>query len=183
MPKSKKGGNGKKDTKTTDGAESGTGSDPTVLFRNYTKCCESIGITIDENVKKALTQNSDNPNASTQLILLGANPKVDDGAENDDGEESSPPPMLGPGGCRALVSAILGECNDSNIAKYLGFRDMRILRSNIGDNGATALARLLSKCDGREDNPKLEYLELPDNKIGVMGALAIGRSLCCGVSI
>jgi len=159
MPKSKENKPKKNDTES-DGPE----SDPFVLFRNYSKQCESVGIEANETIKKVLCQN-ENPNSICQLLIFPQDNST----------------ALSAAGCRALVSAILGECNDCDAGKYTAFKEIRICNSNIGDEGAIALSRLLSKCDGIDQ--KCLYLELPDNFIGTRGALALGRSLCCGVSI
>ena len=45
-------------------------------------------------------------------------------------------------------SAILGDCNDHDSVKYNAFLSISIWKSNLGDHGAAAIARLLSKCDG-----------------------------------
>jgi hypothetical protein len=69
---------------------------------------------------------------------------------------------------------------------YTAFQEIRIWRSRIGDDGATALARLLNKCDKPNNgvgNIKINLLDLLGNEIGPRGALALGRSLCMGVSL
>lgn len=163
MTKSKK----EKSKKKTD-KETGPESDPTLLFRKYSKQCESIGIEVNETIKKALCQN-ENPNSVTQLLL-------------GPGDSDASLPLIGDGCCRALFSAILGECSDQDAGKYqyTAFEEIRIWQTNISDQGAIAISRFLSRCNGTDF--KLRYLELSDNRIGATGALSIGRSLCCGVS-
>lgn len=163
MPKSKDG----KDKKDKKEANVGVDPqpDPLILLKTYAKQCEALGLIPNNTLKKALTK--ENPNKVTQLLIVGDS--------EDDASQ-----LLGPGGCGALVSAILGECNDHDSVKYNAFQSISVWKSNLGDHGAAAIARLLSKCDG--DDHKLAYLELPDNNIGALGALALGRSLCCGVS-
>ena len=144
--------------------EPGPETDPFVLFKNYSKQCESVGITFHESVKRALCFN-ENENSSFQLLI------------GEDEENSSSKP-LGSWGCRALVMAILGKCNHENATKYTAFKEIRIWRSNIGDHGAMAIGRLLREA-GPEFN--ISLLELSDNNIGFEGAQALGRSLCAGV--
>lgn len=132
-----------------------------------------------------------------------------EGSDEQDDQE-----VLGDGGCRALVAAILGEVgfpesstsnSDSStnegIGKesklksggaggdvactvYTAFQEIRIWRSRIGNDGARAIARLLSKCDSSNNgvNIKINLLDLLGNEIGPRGALSLGRSLCMGVN-
>ncbi len=151
MPKKKEG-----KSKGKIEVEAGPEIDPFVLFRNYSKQCESVGISVNEAIKRALCFN-ENESSSSQLLI---------------GEEP-----LGSCGCRALVAAILGKCNHE-ATKYTAFKEIRIWRSNLGDHGAMAMAQLLREA-GPEFN--LSLLELSDNNIGVQGAIALGRSLCAGM--
>lgn len=161
MPKKTK---DKSKSKKKGEVEPGPETDPFVLFRNYSKQCESVGVTFNESVKRALCFN-ENENSSCQLLI-----------GKDEHDSSSKP--LGSWGCRALVMAILGKCNHETATKYTAFKEIRIWRSNIGDHGAMAIGRLLREA-GPEFN--ISLIELSDNNIGVEGALAIGRSLCAGV--
>lgn len=169
MPQPK--GNTKKDT------DKEVESDPFLLFKHYCKQCEAVGIDTNDAIKKALCQN-ESPNHQSQLLL---------------GPADADSPAIGDGGCRALVSAILGECehhmkgpndttnpNGNSEYKYTAFEDIRIWGSKISDNGAVAFARLLRRCNGVDF--KVWYLELSDNQISQSGALSLGRSLCSGVS-
>ena len=140
-------------------------SDPFILYRNYSKQCESVGIITNDLVKIALCS-SDNDNNSSQIII----------GDNEMQSPSSTP--LGPSGCRALVAAILGECNHEDATKYKSLKELRIYKSKLGNDGAVAVARLLRKA-GTELH--LSCLELSDNNIGLQGAVALGRSLCSGV--
>lgn len=172
MAKKKKDGKGKKDKK--DDVPAGPEADPNVLFRNYAKQCEFIGIEVNESVKRAL-YNNEAENSSTQLLI------GDNGAGSGDTTPStSETKPLGPSGTRALVKAILGKCDHDNKTKYTSFKEIRIWRSNLGDHGAIAVAQLFRQA-GPEH--KISLVELSDNKIGVEGAVALGRSLCAGVRI
>jgi hypothetical protein len=84
-------------------------------------------------------RNIENGATTSQLIVIKENEKV-----------------LGPLGSRVLVNAILGDMNRS---KYSDFVDIRIIESNIGDIGAKCFAKLLSKCNDRE-NFKVAILDL-----------------------
>lgn len=134
---------------------------------------------------------------------------MDNGITTIDDEQE----VLGDGGCRALVAAILGEVgghvmsskepsitsankihesfvkeNAGVFTVYTAFQEIRIWRSRIGNDGSIALARLLnSKCrlstGGTGAFIKINLLDLLGNEIGPRGALALGRSLCMGVSL
>jgi hypothetical protein len=162
MPKKKKDDKGK--SKKKGEVEAGPETDPFVLFRNYSKQCESVGIPTNESIKRALCFN-ENENSSSQLLI------------GEDQQDSSSSPLRSCG-CRALVAAILGKCNHESATKYTALKEIRIWRSNLGDHGAIAIARLLREA-GPEFN--ISLLELSDNNIGVQGAIALGRSLCIGV--
>lgn len=150
----------------------GPETDPAVLFRNYAKQCEHVGIEVNDSLKRALC-NNENENGSSQL-LIGNSGTSDN---NTDSKVQAAKP-LGPSGTRALMKAILGMCDHDNKTKYTGFKEIRIWRSNLGDHGAIAIALLL-----REAGPeyKISLIELFDNDIGIQGAIALGRSLCAGV--
>ena len=169
MAKKKKDGKGKKDKK--DDVPAGPESDPNVLFRNYAKQCEYIGIEVNESIKNAL-YNNEAENSSSQLLI------GDSGAGS--GNTTSATKPLGPSGTRALVKAILGKCDHDNKTKYTSLQELRIWRSNLGDHGAIAIAQLFRQA-GPEH--KISLVELSDNEIGVEGAVALGRSLCAGVRV
>lgn len=94
---------------------------------------------------------------------------------------------MGPGGCRALVNAMIGNINidESSIQHpYAATKDLRILRSGIKDGGADAISSLLF-ATARSDQQtewKIEYLELTDNDISASGAYSIGRGLSVGMN-
>lgn len=60
---------------------------------------------------------------------------------------------------------------------YKCLKNIRIWRSNINDDGAAAIAEVLRL--GGADVPLL-YLELIDDNIGPLGAMALGKSLSRG---
>ncbi len=141
-----------------------------VLYKNYAKECSAIGIEPFGPLKNALT-NEENPNRGKQIMLLP--PQTEKG------------PTLGPNGCRALINAMIGR------VPFTAVQDLRIC-SKIEDGGATAVAALLSTTAKKNDDPndsstdppewQLKYLELINNDIGCVGALALGRSLCVGMN-
>ena len=98
------------------------------------------------------------------------------------GEEND---TLGPGGCRALVNAMIGNIDESAVQHpYAATKDLRILRSGIKDSGADAISELLF-ATARSDQQaewKIEYLELSDNDISASGAHSIGRGLSVGMN-
>lgn len=164
-----------KDKKTKQGAvELGPDSDPRILYNNYVKECKAIGLEPYGPLKDVLT-NEQNPNRGKQIIILPPSSEGD-GA-------------LGPGGCRALVNAMIAK----DEVPFTGCSELRICRSSIKDGGATALGSLLAAtaCKRSLDpsDPlavqlewKLEYMELIDNDIGRDGACALGKSLSVGMN-
>eukprot|EP00804_Cyclotella_cryptica_P002641 CCRYP_010446-RA/>CCRYP_010446-RA protein AED:0.08 eAED:0.06 QI:0/0/0/0.5/1/1/2/0/357 len=166
--------NGKKSAATLD-----PGCDPKILYNNYLQSCRCIGIEPSPSLKSALT-NEDSPNRGVQIIIVG--------------EENN---VLGPGGCRALVNAMIGKIDDSDAIKhpFTATKDLRIVRSRIKDGGAIAISTLLFATARRKsvntalkgdslNQPEwqMEYLELMDNDIGRDGAMALGRSLSVGMN-
>lgn len=163
----------KGNSKSKEGAaDLGPSADPQVLYKNYVKECSTIGIEPFGPLKNALA-NEDNPNRGKQLIL---SPSSSEGS-----------PSLGPNGCRALVNAMIGR------VPFTALQDIRIC-SKIEDGGAAAVGALLSATakklipvdpnDSSTTPPEwqLEYIELINNDIGPVGALALGRSLCVGMN-
>jgi hypothetical protein len=98
--------------------------------------------------------------------------------------------VLGPGGCRALVNAMIGDGATQQL--FTATKDLRILRSRIKDGGAVAISTLLfatarrKSIDTTEGDAqpewKIEYLELVDNDISTSGASALGRGLSVGMN-
>lgn len=101
----------------------------------------------------------------------------------DGGDASKTSQPLGPGGCRALATAIMGVGQGmpkhpetgSNLL-YKPLQELRIWGANIGDDGASSIAELL-RLGGAEI--QLQYLELTNNEITEVGGFALGRSLSC----
>eukprot|EP01038_Epipyxis_sp_PR26KG_P014261 gene14261-19135_t len=145
----------KKDTKK-DG-ESVEGEDPLLLLQNYQKFCKAIGLPINPIVAKNLNDEERYP--VEQLLI--------------DDEFGA----LGPGGTRALMTAITGTGVGMKGGPYKLLKSIRIWRSNCSDDGAAAVAELLRLGGGEI---KLSYLELLDNYIGPKGASALGMSLARG---
>lgn len=143
---------------------------PSHLLKTYSDFCKRIGLSPHPEVSKSLT-NEENAFCGRQIII--------DGGE----KESRPESKLGAGGTRALCTSCMGlgegmpvhpETKQSMMYKQL--QELRIWRSNIGDDGAASLAELL-RLGGAEI--QLQYLELFDNDISSVGAFALGRSLSC----
>lgn len=99
--------------------------------------------------------------------------------------------VLGPGGCRALVNAMIGDGATQQL--FTATKDLRILRSGIKDGGAFAISTLLFATARRKSikaaaegdvQPewKIEIIELVDNDISASGASAIGRGLSVGMN-
>lgn len=153
----------KKDAKKpAAGGEGGEeGEDPLVFLQNYQKYCKLIGIQANGNMAKQLTDEEKYP--VTQLIF---------------DEEFGP---LGPGGTRAVMTALMPPTAPPipgmKGGPYKLLQSIRIWKSNIGDDGAAAIAEVL-RLGGAD--VKITYLELLDDGIGPRGAMALGLSLSYG---
>ncbi|GMH92453.1 hypothetical protein TL16_g12351 [Triparma laevis f. inornata] len=162
-PKKKDGG--KKKAKESD--EPGQKAED--LLSTYTAFVKKIGLPSNLEVVSALS-NEENPFKGKQIII-------------DGGDASKTSQPLGPGGCRALATAIMGVGQGmpkhpetgSNLL-YKPLQELRIWGANIGDDGASSIAELL-RLGGAEI--QLQYLELTNNEITEVGGFALGRSLSC----
>jgi hypothetical protein len=145
----------KKEAPKAAGGEGGdTGDDPKALLSNYQKYSKSIGI--QPNQKIAVLLNDEEKYPIKQIVI-------------DD--EFGP---LGPGGCRALMTSLMGIGPGMKGGPYKLLNSIRIWKSNITDDGAGAIAEVL-RLGGAE--VQISYLELFDNNIGHRGAMALGQSL------
>lgn len=84
---------------------------------------------------------------------------------------------LGPGGCRALATAILGLGPEMKTGPFRCIEKIRVWGGKIGDDGAESLAELLRLGGGEV---KLTYLELLNCGVGARGAGSIGAALAVG---
>lgn len=73
---------------------------------------------------------------------------------------------LGPGGTRALTTAIMGTGQDMRGGPYRPIKSLRLWRAKCGDEGARSIAEIL-RLGGAE--VQLEYLELFDDNISTRG--------------
>eukprot|EP00605_Chrysophyceae_sp_TOSAG23-4_P001700 GSChrysophyteH1.ASY1.ANO1.1869.1 assembled CDS len=142
------------------GEEGTEGEDPATFLSNYQKFCKLIGLPANTSVAKNLNDEEKWP--VKQIII-------------DD--EHGP---LGPGGTRALMTALMGSGPGMKGGPYKLLECVRIWRSNAGDEGVMAIAQVL-QLGGAE--VKLNYLELLDNNIGPRGCLALGHSLAKGGNV
>ena len=142
------------------GAEGVEGEDPATFLSNYQKFCKLIGLTANAGVAKNLNDEEKWP--VKQIII-------------DD--EFGP---LGPGGTRALMTALMGSGPGMKGGPYKLLECVRIWRSNAGDEGVMAIAQVL-QLGGAE--VKLNYLELLDNNIGPRGCMALGHALSKGSNV
>ena len=143
------------------GGEDGPqGEDPAEFLSNYQKFCKTIGLPANQSVVKNLNDEEKYP--VKQVVI-------------DD--EFGP---LGPGGTRALMTALMGAGPGMKGGPYKLLESVRIWRSNSGDDGCMAIAEVL-KLGGAE--VKLSYLELLDNNIGPRGCLGLGYSLAKGNNV
>jgi len=147
------------------------GQQPEALLKVYNDFCKRLGLAPHAQVAKSLT-NAENPFVGRQIIIDGGAPKD---------------PKLGAGGMRALSTSVMGigegmprqpipDSKETKPIMYKQLQELRVWRSNIGDDGASSLAELL-RLGGAEI--QLQYLELMDNDITAIGAFALGRSLSC----
>lgn len=142
------------------GAEATEGEDPLVLNSNYVKYCKSIGLPACSAITRTLTDDEKYP--IEQLV-------VDD--------ETGP---IGPGGTRALMTAVMGSGPGMKGGPYKLLKYIRIWRSNVGDDGAAAIAEVL-RLGGAD--VKIAFLELLDDNIGPKGAAALGGALSVGLNL
>lgn len=177
-----KGKGGAKKTKDNKDDRDSPGKDPVGLLSAYVKTCQSMGLTLlpNECIVSSL-KNTENDNCGKQIILQPAHHINKKSDEDDDST------LFDAGRCRALALAISGRGHGLTLSEdngnpivYSLLTDLRIWKTRIGDDGAIALADML-----RQGGPSLNisYLELLDCRIGVRGALALGKSLSCAVSV
>jgi Ran GTPase-activating protein (RanGAP) involved in mRNA processing and transport len=150
MPPKKQGG-GKA------GPELPEGEDPVLLLSNYQKYTKAIGIPSNPGVGRALTPPEDEPDKVIDQILI----------DDDYGP-------LGPGGTRALMSAVMGTGPGMKGGPYKKLKSIRLWRCHCSDDGAAAIAEVL-RLGGAE--VAISYLELLDNNIGARGCNALGQAL------
>ena len=120
-----------------------------------------IGVTPNGRIARTIND-AEAPGPMTQIII-------------DD--EFGP---IGPGGTRALMTAVMGSGPGMKGGPYKLLKSIRIWRSYIGDEGAAAVAEVL-RLGGAE--VQLTYLELFDDGVGPKGALALGQSLSAGKNL
>ncbi|CAN0444931.1 unnamed protein product, partial [Ectocarpus sp. 12 AP-2014] len=147
----------KKATKGVDGEVQG--EDPGLFLQNYQRFSRLIGISANPKVVAQLQSDENQPLAQACIV-------VDD--------EHGP---LGPGGTRALMTAIMGTGQDMRGGPYRLIKSLRLWRAHCGDEGVRSIAEVL-RLGGAE--VKLEYVELFDDNIGPTGATALGQSLSIG---
>lgn len=112
----------KSPTKRKDNADLAEGEDPMVFLQNYQKYCRLIGVPIHQSVVKCLTDEEALP--IDQIIV-----------DEDSG-------ALGPGGTRALMTALLGTATCMRGGPYRLLKSLRFWRSNIEDEGVNAIVRI-----------------------------------------
>ena len=150
----------KKDGGAKAGAEGVEGEDPLVLNSNYVKYCKAIGLPSCLSVTRLLNDSEKYP--IEQIII-----------DDDAGP-------IGPGGTRALMTAIMGSGPGMKGGPYKLLKFLRIWKSNVGDDGASSIAEVL-RLGGAD--VKLAFLELIDDNIGPKGAAALGSSLSTGQNL
>jgi len=104
------------------GEEGAEGQDPSVLLSNYQKFCKLVGLTANQSVAKNLNDTEAGPPKRLQI---------------DD--ESGP---LGPGGTRALMTAIMGSGPGMKGGPFKLLKSLRLWKCNAGDDGAAAIVSL-----------------------------------------
>jgi hypothetical protein len=113
----------KKENKAKVAGEEVEGEDPAILLSNYQKFSKSIGLPVHTGIVKALNDEEKYP--IDQLIV---------------DEEYG---IIGPGGTRALMTAILGSGPGMKGGPYKLLKSLRIWKSNIGDDGTAAIVSYL----------------------------------------
>jgi hypothetical protein len=144
------------------GAEVAEGEDPQQLLSNYQKYSKLIGIQPNTGVTKALIHEEEEGKIIDQLLI-------------DD--EYGP---LGPGGTRALMTAVMGSGPGMKGGQYKLLKSIRLWRCNCGDDGTSSIAEVL-RLGGAE--VAITYLELFDNHIGPRGCNSLGQALSYGHNI
>ena len=136
------------------------GGDPSVLLSNYKAYCKAIGISPDSEVSALISgeRETDGPFPPVQICTDS---------------------KLGPGGIRALTTAILGKNPVCTGGAYKLLTTLRFWRANAGDDGAEALAQLLA--EGGED-VKILFLQLLDCKVSIRGCESLGNALKIGAN-
>lgn len=142
------------------GAEPVEGEDPQVLLANYQKYCKSTGININPSIVRLLNDEEKYP---IEQILL----------DDDSG-------ILGPGGTRALMTALMGTGVGMKGGPYKKLKSLRLWGTHCSDDGAAAIAEIL-RLGGAD--VALQYLELLDNNIGPRGCNALGIALSFGHNV
>jgi hypothetical protein len=95
------------------------GEDPLVLLANYQKFCKSIGLPVNTIVSKNLNDEEKYP---IQQLLID--------------DEFGP---LGPGGTRALMTALMGSGPGMKGGPYKLMNSIRMWRANCNDDGVAAI--------------------------------------------
>ena len=142
------------------GGEGVEGEDPAVLIQNYKKFCNSLVIPIHPGVLSCLGNEEKYP--LVQILI-----------DNEFGP-------LGPGGTRALMTALMGTGPGMKGGPFKLVNSIRLWRTNVGEEGAAAIAEILRLGGGEI---KIGYLELLDDNIGPKGAMAIGTALQLGNNV
>jgi hypothetical protein len=81
---------------------------------------------------------------------------------------------IGPGGTRALMTAVMGSGPGMKGGPYKKLTSLRFWRTNVGDEGTNAIAEVL-RLGGAE--VQISYLELFDNNISIRGCMALGAGM------
>eukprot|EP01041_Mallomonas_annulata_P001121 gene1121-2181_t len=145
----------KKKDNSKNAGEMKEGENPVIFCDNYVKFAKLIGLT--PNPKIVFTLKEDVEKYPVEQLVI------------DDNEGP-----LGPGGTRALMTALMGNGPSMKGGPYKLLKSIRIWRSQIGDDGAASIAEVL-RLGGAE--VQIAYLELMDDNIGARGALGLGASL------
>lgn len=151
----------KKDKKANDADDADPGLNPAVFLNNYTRYCKQTCVSPNQKIVDMFSNDEWTVQFvnNRQLVL--------------DDEKGA----LGPGGTRALCSAIMGTGQGMANTPCKLFKSLRLWRVDIRDDGAACIAELL-RLGGAEVT--IVYLELLDNNIGPPGARYLGQSLMYG---
>ena len=134
---------------------------PEAVVDNYKKYCKVQALTVHPKVLAQLGGGEEQLEQfmkTEQLVV--------------DGE-----PIMGPGGTRALCTALMGNGPGMSGAVFKMAKNFRFWRQACGCDGAACLAEILRL--GGAELP-MAYLEMLDCNVGFRGAKALGQSLMCG---
>jgi len=153
MVKQKKGKKGKKRNKKA------VGPAAYLLRDNYKIACKLMGERPDSTIMQQLDEVSEDGKANLNKIEF---------TDLD----------LGPSGARCVAEALLGGFPSMEGGPFLNLAVLRLVRCNVKDYGAVAIAKYLRNCPSVQ--LRLHTIDLFQNDLGVPAMLALGTAFSTG---